>query len=239
MGELSSGSTKSVTICIPAYNEAAVIAKVVQEASSVLEQTALCGEILVIDDGSVDETWSILSALQNVIPALQIRRHELNKGIAATFTELYQWAANELVFLNSADGQWKMSTLLELLPMAKQHDIIIAQRIDKHYNLSRRIVSWLFNVLPLVFFCTRTYDAGSVKLVRREVYDIPLLSSGVFNEAERIIRARRRGFRIGVKPIEHFPRLTGKSSGAKPRLVAEAMLDLIKCWLDIVILRRK
>ena len=56
MGELSSGSTKSVTICIPAYNEAAVIAQVVQEANSVLEQTALRGEILVIDDGSVDET---------------------------------------------------------------------------------------------------------------------------------------------------------------------------------------
>jgi hypothetical protein len=131
-----------------------------------------------------------------------------------------------------------MSTLLELLPMTQDHDIIIAQRTDKHYKVGRLIVSWLFNALPVVFFSTPTYDAGSVKLVRREVYDIPLISSGVFNEAERIIRARRRGFRVGVKPIEHFPRRTGKASGAKPRLVAQAMLDLVKCWFDIVVLRR-
>jgi len=239
IGSVSSGSTKSITICIPAYNEQATIAEVIKEANSVLEHTTLRGEILVIDDGSVDDTWNILSDIQKTIPALQIRRHETNKGIAATFRELYQWATSDLVFLNSADGQWKMKTLLELLPMIRQHDIIIAQRIDKHYEGGRRLVSWLFNALPVVLFSTPTYDAGSVKLVRREVYDIPLLSSGVFNEAERIIRARRRGFRVGVKRIEHFPRHTGKASGAKPWLVAEAMIDLVKCWFDIVVLRRK
>jgi glycosyltransferase involved in cell wall biosynthesis len=238
-GDLSSSSIESVTICIPAYNEGAVIADVIKEANSILEQAALHGEILVIDDGSVDETWKILSEFQQIIPALQIRRHETNKGIAATFRELYQWATSDLVFLNSADGQWKMRTLLELLPMAREHDIIIAQRIDKHYRGGRRLVSWLFNALPVVLFSTPTYDAGSVKLVRREVYDIPLISSGVFNEAERIIRARRRGFRVGVKQVEHFPRRAGKASGAKPWLVAEAMIDLLKCWFDIVVLRRK
>jgi glycosyltransferase involved in cell wall biosynthesis len=238
IGSVSSSSTKSITICIPAYNEQATIAAVIKEADSVLRQSKLCGEILVIDDGSVDDTWKILSDIENTMPALRIRRHEANMGIAATFTELYQWARSELVFLNSADGQWRMHTLLELLPMAEDHDIIIAQRIDKHYRLGRRIVSWLFNALPVIFFSTRTYDAGSVKLVRREVYDIPVISSGVFNEAERIIRARRRGFRVGIKQVAHFPRRTGKASGAKPELVAEAMRDLLKCWFDIVILRR-
>jgi glycosyltransferase involved in cell wall biosynthesis len=238
IGSISSSSRKSVTICIPAYNEQATIAAVIKEAHSVLEQTAHRGEILVIDDGSVDDTWKILSDIEKTIPALRIRRHAVNKGIAATFTELYQWARSELVFLNSADGQWRMHTLLELLPMADDHDIIIAQRIDKQYKLGRRMVSWLFNTLPMIFFSTPTYDAGSVKLVRREIYDIPVISSGVFNEAERIIRARRRGFRVGIKQVEHFPRRTGKASGAKPSLVVEAMRDLIKCWFDIVILRR-
>jgi glycosyltransferase involved in cell wall biosynthesis len=92
IGSVSSSSTKSVTICIPAYNEQATIAAVIKEADSVLEQTKLRGEILVIDDGSVDDTWKILSDLEKTIPALRIRRHEVNKGIAATFTELYQWA---------------------------------------------------------------------------------------------------------------------------------------------------
>ncbi len=230
--------TTGVSICIPAYNEEATITRVVKDAGSALERAATAGEILIIDDCSVDTTWNILCTIQKALPTLQIRRHSVNQGIALTFAELYQWASKALVFLNSADGQWKMDTLLELLPMVGQYDIIIAQRREKHYGFGRFLVSWFFNALPVIFFATPTYDAGSVKLVRREIYDIPIISSGVFGEAERIIRARRRGFRVGVKQIEHFPRRTGKASGAKLSLVIEALIDMLKCWFDIIVLRR-
>ena len=229
---------KGITICIPAYNEERTIERVVTEADLALKQVAVPGEILLIDDCSTDRTWEILGNLQKTLPVLRLRRHSSNQGIARTFAELYQWASKDLVFLNSADGQWKMSALLELLPMAGQYDLIVARRRVKHYGFSRQLVSWLFNVLPVIFFATRTYDAGSVKLVRRAIYEIPIISAGVFGEAERIIRASRRGFRIGVKDVEHFPRQTGKAAGASPSLSAEAMVDLLRCWIDIVILRR-
>lgn len=208
------------------------------EADSTLEQISMPGEILVIDDCSSDRTWQILRDTKNTLPRLQLRRHETNQGIASTFAELYQWAGKELVFLNSSDGQWKMSTLLELLPLVNQYEIIIARRPVKHYSFGRQLVSWLFNTLPVICFATRTYDAGSVKLVRRSIYDIPIISNGVFGEAERIIRAQRRGFRIGVRDVTHFPRTSGKALGAKPALVFEAIKDLLQCWFDIVILRR-
>jgi len=229
---------EGLTICIPAYNEEATIRQVVTEADATLEQRSMPGEILVIDDCSTDRTWQILSDAQKTLPRLQLRRHETNQGIASTFAELYQWADRELVFLNSADGQWKMNTLLELLPLANQYEIVVARRPVKHYSFGRQLVSWLFNALPVVFFATRTYDAGSVKLVRRAIYDIPIISHGVFGEGERIIRAQRRGFRIGVRDVEHFPRTSGKALGARPPLVFEAMIDMLRCWLDIVILRR-
>ena len=227
-----------LTICIPAYNEESTIRQVVMEADSTLEQISLPSEILVIDDCSTDRTWQILCETQKLLPRLQLRRHETNQGIASTFAELYRWAGKEQVFLNSADGQWKMNTLLALLPLANQHEIVIARRPVKHYSFVRQLVSWLFNALPAILFATRTYDAGSVKLVRRGIYDIPILSHGVFGEAERIIRAQRRGFRIGVRDVEHSPRASGKALGAKPALVFEAMIDLLRCWLDIVIRRR-
>jgi glycosyltransferase involved in cell wall biosynthesis len=229
---------EGLAICIPAFNEENTIRRVVMEANSTLEQIALPSEILVIDDCSTDRTWQILRDTQKLLPRLRLRRHEKNQGIASSFAELYQWASKSLVFLNSADGQWKMSTLLALLPLANQYEIVIARRPVKHYNCGRQLVSWLFNALPAILFATRTYDAGSVKLVWRGIYDIPIMSHGVFGEAERIIRAQRRGFRIGVRDVEHFPRTSGKALGAKPALVFEAMVDLLRCWLDIVILRR-
>jgi glycosyltransferase involved in cell wall biosynthesis len=227
-----------ITICIPAYNEEATIGIVVKEADAALRQAAFPGEILVIDDCSQDRTWEILCGVQRTIPGLQTRRHTTNHGIALTFVELYNWASKSLVFLNSADGQWKMTALLEMLPLVDRYDLIIALRPDKHYPFGRRLVSWLFNLLPRILFTTRTYDAGSVKLVRREIYDIPLISSGVFGEAERIIRAKRRGFRIGVKEIAHYPRRSGKATGAKPSMIFEAMIDLVRCWFQIIVLRR-
>jgi glycosyltransferase involved in cell wall biosynthesis len=229
---------RGITICIPAYNEEATIEQVVLDAEAALKEAARPGEILVIDDCSTDRTWEILCRVQTGASILQLRRHRVNEGIASTFTELYQWASMEHVFLNSADGQWKMRTLLELLPMADRYDIIIARRRVKHYGLARHVVSWLFNILPMIFFATPTYDAGSVKLVRRAIYDIPIISTGVFSEAERIIRARRRGFRVGVKDVDHFPRRSGKALGASLSLTVEAMLDLLRCWFNIVILRR-
>src|SRR4030095_9695824 len=219
-----------ITICIPAYNEEATIEQVVIDAELAFKQASVSGEILVIDDGSADRTWEILCNIQKTMPILEIRRHSINRGIALTFAELYQWASKELVFLTSADGQWKMSALLELLPMAAQHDIVVARRRVKHYGYSRHLVSWLFNALPVILFATRTYDAGSVKLVRRAIYDISIISSGVFGEAKRIIRARRGGFRIGVKAVELFPRRSGKALGASLSLTMEAVIDLCREW---------
>lgn len=227
-----------VSVCIPAFNEEQSIERVLWDADETIEKSGIPGELLVLDDCSRDRTWDILQRLQPKLPRLQVRRHEVNQGIAVTFNELYQWASRELVFLNSADGQWKMDVLLDMLPVADRFDLIIGRRKVKHYSFSRHVVSWGFNALPVLLFATHTYDAGSVKLVRREIYDIPVISSGVFVEAERIVRARRRGYRIGVIDVDHFPRSGGKASGASVRLVARSFFDLTRCWIDLTLLRR-
>jgi glycosyltransferase involved in cell wall biosynthesis len=227
-----------VTICIPAYNEEETIAQAVYEAEETLQRGRVPGDILVLDDHSIDRTWEILQRVQKDLPYVQLRRHDVNQGIAATFNELYQWANRELVFLNSADGQWKMSVLLDMLPLMDRYDLMVARRKVKYYSLGRRVVSWWFNSLPVLLFATHTYDAGSIKLVRRELYEIPVISSGVFAEAERVIRASRRGYRVGFVDVDHFPRRVGTASGARLWLVAQSLVDLTRCWIDIVFLKR-
>jgi glycosyltransferase involved in cell wall biosynthesis len=222
-----------ISICIPAFNEEQTIELCVRSAVDVLGRVNFSGEILVIDDCSTDATWSILERLKSTIPQLEIRRHSSNEGIARTFKELYDWAGRDLVFLNSADGQWKMSAVADMLPYMKDYDVVVARRKEKHYGLSRRLISWGFNLAPQVLFRVKTYDAGSVKLVRREIYDIPMNSRGVFAEAERIIRASRRGYRVTAVDVDHFPRKAGKARGAKPSLVIEATGDLVRCWFSI------
>jgi glycosyltransferase involved in cell wall biosynthesis len=227
-----------VTMCIPAYNEEETVAQATYEAEETLRKAGMPGDLLVLDDHSSDRTWEILQRVQKDLPYVQLRRHNVNQGIAVTFNELYQWANRELVFLNSADGQYKMSVLLDMLPLMDRYDVIVGRRKVKHYSLYRLVVSWGYNLLTVLLFGTHTYDAGSTKLVRREIYDIPVISSGVFAEAERLVRASRRGYRIGFIDVDFFPRRAGKASGARLGLVVQSVVDLARCWIDIVLLKR-
>ena len=99
-------------------------------------------------------------------------------------------------------------------------------------------MSGSFNLLPRILFGVRTFDAGSIKLFRADVLRIPLISGSPFREAERIIRANRRGYRVGAVDVEHHERCLGQATGARLPLVVLSVVDLVRCWWDIVLLRR-
>ncbi len=98
-------------------------------------------------------------------PEVRVIHHLENKGIRDTFEELNQAAKNAFVFLNSTDGQWKTESLIQMLPMTKDWDVIIASRNKKPYGFNRLFISWCFQLyLPRIFFGVNTFDAGAVKL---------------------------------------------------------------------------
>ncbi len=227
----SPAALPSVSVCFPAYNEEATIAEVLQEAHLLLSSSGLDYEILVCNDGSRDRTLTIIRQVGATLPRLRILDHPCNLGIRATFEHLYAEAAKEFVFLNSTDRQWKTEILFDLLPLTRDWDIIIASRRDKHYGRVRALVSWGFNLLPRLLFGVATYDAGAVKLVKREIIErFPLVSQSPFSEAERLIRAARAGYRITARPVVTSQRTAGRARGVSGRLVIEAVKDLARVW---------
>jgi hypothetical protein len=117
------------------------------------------------------------------------------------------------------------------LPLTDRWDVIVASRVDKRYGPLRSFVSWGYNRLTTLIFGVRTFDAGAVKLMRRELIErFPVVSRSPFNEAERLIRAGRAGYRITEYPVHVKPRLTGRASGADLRLVAGALGDVARVW---------
>src|SRR5581483_10171383 len=121
--------------------------------------------------------------------------------------------------------------LFDLLPVAREADIVIATRREKHYGVVRAIVSWGFNAIPRQLFGVPMRDAGAVKLVRREIIArFELVSRSPFSEAERLIRAARAGYRIVERPTATRPREQGRSRGVSRRLVGEALRDVARVW---------
>jgi len=155
-------------------------------------------------------------------------------GIRSTFERLYAEAAKDFVFLNSTDRQWETSVLFDMLPLTGEFDIVIAVRKNKQYRPGRRFVSWAFNIIPSVLFGVRTYDAGAVKLVRREIIErFTLVSRSPFSEAERLIRAARAGYRITMCPVDVSERRTGRARGVSFAVLIEAGRDVCRVWFDL------
>lgn len=222
-----------VTLCFPAYNEEATLADVIGEALTVMPQLGAAYEIIVCDDCSTDRTPEILAALAHDASELKLVTHGRNLGIRDTFEDLYAQASGEYVFLNATDGQWPTHILLDMLAEIGDLDVLVASRRQKYYSVYRSLVSWAQNAACRYLFGVEPYDAGAVKLYRREVVKtiIPR-SRSPFAEAERLVLAARAGYRIGNHPVDVQPRRHGRS-GIRPRVVLQALLDLAGLWWRI------
>ena len=228
-------SAIDLSIVMPVHNEEAVLAEVLAEAMETLARCGLSHELVLVDDASTDRSPAILAEFQARYPeTVRVLRNASNAGIIATCDRLYAAARGRLVFVNSSDGQWKCAEVMPMLALSDRHDLVVGRRTHKRYGPWRRIVSGMFNLLPRLLFGVDTHDAGSIKLFRREILDIPLTSRSPFREAERILRAQRLGYRIGSVDVEHLDRRGGQASGARWRLIVQSLADLSRFWWDTV-----
>ena len=219
---------ESVSIGIPAYNEERCIAGAVREALEVGRQTGADFEVLVVDDGSRDGTAEILAGLAMHHPQLRVVRHAENRGIGAAMARLCSEASMDLLFLNAADGQWRMTELLPMREAMRDQalDLVIGARIQKRYTPYRRLISVLGRVLCERLFGFELWDPTSIVLLREPVRRIAVGSRGVFAHTERIVRARALGYRAGKVDVEHLPRSSGRGHGAS---LANILLALREC----------
>lgn len=234
---MNSHSLPGISVCIPAYNEEATIESAVIQIEAVLRKTECAYEIIICDDASADGTADIVRRLASQNSHLCPIFHEKNRGIRATFEELYAASTLDAVFLLPSDLEWPPEILPSLIDHFREADIVIAARINKNYGISRTIVSAVFNFIPWVLFGIAISDAGAVKLVRRKIIcETRIISRSPFSEAERIIRAVRAGYHLRSVPTITRRREAGVSHGVRAKVLLAAVVDVLRVWWDIRIL---
>ena len=218
----------SLSIAIPAFNEAASIEASVRDALEVgAAHTALL-EVVVCDDGSRDATAAIRAALAARDRRVVVLRRAVNRGIEASIRTLYAQARHAWLFLNSADRQWPMAALGPMAAAAEAGaDFVIGVRSNKRevYTAYRRVISWSYERAVRALGAPGG-DPGSIKLARRELLHRAVVARGVFAEGERVIRAARGGARVVEVPVEFHRRGAGKATGARRDVVSRAVIDL-------------
>jgi glycosyltransferase involved in cell wall biosynthesis len=229
----------SVSVCFPAYNEEKTVGEVLQHAYDLLTTWQLNFEMIVCNDASKDGTRTIVDFFAAGKPEVRVIHHPVNKGIRDTFEELNHSAKNDFIFLNSTDGQWKTESLIEMLPLTRDWDVVIASRKKKPYGPGRLFISSVFNLIPRILFGVNTYDAGAVKLIRRDIIEkFPLVSTTPFSEAERLIKASKAGFKITEFPVEVEYRKTGKSTAVKWSVLRHTLMDVVRVWWNVQVTKQ-
>jgi glycosyltransferase involved in cell wall biosynthesis len=226
-----------ISLVIPAYNEAENVRSLVEACAEALAPFAGTHEILVIDDGSTDDTGRLLEELARGEPRLRTIRHEPGKNIGCHPSELegFKSARGDVALFLPADLQVHPSSLPRFLAGLDEGDVVASHRVNRSDPLWRRLLARANNRIERLIMGLPVHDAHSAMLVNRRTLDevVPhVLSRSALIPAELMFRARRRGLRISEVEVEHFPRTAGRQTGAK-------VSEILKVQLDMLRLRRR
>lgn len=229
-----------LTISIPAYNDAPSIAAVTRDAVSAAAACTPDYEILLINDGSQDNTQEVIDELCRTTPRLRALRHPRNLGFGPTIRECYLEARSDWVVFLPGDGQIPPAAVQTLFPHTRDYDLVLAYRRDRRDPINRRFTSWCYNRLVSLVAGRRIHDVNGTALVRRTLLDsVSLTAESAFVHAEIALKAMAAGARFREVEIEHRPREHGSGSGNKLGVIASTFRDLAGYTVNRVFARER
>jgi glycosyltransferase involved in cell wall biosynthesis len=218
-----------IAISIIAYNEQQTIEPLVRECDRVLRDRCDDFEIIVIDDGSLDQTADILESVQTQLPKMRLQRHGRNLGFGPTLRDAFLIPTMDWIFLLPGDGQISPHEIDRLIPATAEADIVIGWRRDRQDARIRALISGVYNLVISAFLRRRIHDIDSVVLLKRSVFrKFQLKSNSAFIHAELILRAHGAGIRWVEQTINHQPRISGSSGAFRAKVMVAAFRDLVK-----------
>lgn len=225
----------NLSIVMPAYNEEANIADMIEDVVRVLLPMCHECEIIVVDDGSRDRTSDEVIQAAQKYPQVKLMRHEVNQGYgAALFTGLTT-ASKDWIFFTDSDRQFDLNEFdqLRMHTHNERAALIVGKRAPRRDPLMRRLNGWGWSMLVNTLFGYTAHDIDcAFKLFRRDVIQRirdQIDSRGATFSAEFLVLAKRAGFTIKeVALAGHRPRRAGSPTGAKLSVIVRAFRELIR-----------
>ena len=225
----------SISVFFPCFNEQENVARTVEQALDILKKLDIDFEVIIVNDGSSDNTVKIADEISDRNDRVKVVHHERNLGYGAALQSGFKAATKELVFYTDGDGQFDINEMPPLLPMMKQFDIVSCYRLKRQDPFIRKINGWCWTKLVCLLFGLRIRDIDcAFKLYKREIFDnIRMTSTGALIDTEILVRAKNKGYRITQKGVHHFPRSAGEQTGANLGVIFRAFKELFKLYKQI------
>jgi glycosyltransferase involved in cell wall biosynthesis len=224
-----------LSLVFPVFDEEDNIGRLLAEALETAARLAQDFEIVVVDDGSRDASAARVEAARSDDARIRLIRHASNRGYGAALRAGLREARGELIFFSDADLQFDLVELSTLLHHAREFDIVAGYREPRRDPWGRRVLAAGWGWLVGTLFDLRVRDIDcAFKVFRRHVIEaIPIASVGAFINTEILVRARQASFRIHQVPVTHRRRLHGRQTGANPRVILRALIELATLYGEL------
>jgi len=218
-----------LSIVLPAHNEAENLPKLIGEIRSYVNNLGWDYEIIVVNDGSTDDTKNILEELQRSDNRIKSVHHPKNRGYGAALRSGFSAATKEWIFLTDSDLQFNIKELSNLTEYADRYDMVIGYRKNRQDYFIRKVNAAIFNLAVNLLFGLWVRDIDcAFKLMRREIVNkANLESNGALISTELLVRAEKLGYKIKQIPVTHYPRLSGQSSGGDIKVILRAVKEIL------------
>jgi glycosyltransferase involved in cell wall biosynthesis len=228
-----------LSVFFPAYNDAGTIASLVITSVKVAATLTPDFEVIVINDGSKDDTAKILDELARIYPDhVRIVHHQKNRGYGGALRSGFATASKDFVFYTDGDAQYdpaEMTLLWE--KMADGVDWVNGWKISRSDPLHRIIIGRVYHHMVKFLFGLKVRDVDcDFRLMRRRIFDVVTLEkdSGVIC-LEMMKKFQDAGFRVAEHPVHHYHRAYGKSQFFNFPRIYRTAIDVMKLWWALVI----
>ena len=234
-------ATPGVSVFFPAYNDGGTIASLVIEAVRAASALTPDYEVIVVNDGSTDDTAAILDEMQRVYPDhLRVVHHPSNRGYGGALRTGFATSSKDLVFYTDGDAQYDPREIAVLwAALTPEVDWVNGWKISRSDPLHRIVIGRIYHHTVKLLFGLGVRDVDcDFRLMRRRIFDVVQLekSSGVIC-LEMMKKFQDAGFRVAEVPVHHYHRAHGTSQFFNFRRVGRTGIDVLKLWWELVVRR--
>jgi glycosyltransferase involved in cell wall biosynthesis len=226
----------SITAFFPCYNDSATIGDMVAVTDQTLRMLSDDYEIVVVNDGSPDDSAVVLEDLRAHYPSLRVVTHDKNRGYGGALRSGFGAATKDLVFYTDGDAQYDPRELVELCQqLTPDVDVVQGWKIARHDPIYRKVVGRLYHHFVCFTFGLDVKDVDcDFRLMRRHVLQsLPLVSDSGCITVELVARLTQEGYRVREVPVHHFERQHGRSQFFNLSRVSRTLWQLGGLWFRL------
>lgn len=239
---INNRAQSSISVFFPAFNDAHSIEKLVLNALAILPALTDDYEVIVINDGSKDNTGEVLSRLASEHKALRVVTHEANRGYGGALQSGFRTASKDLVFYTDGDGQYDVRELPKLFALLSENiSVVNGFKIERADKMNRKVAGTFYNRLAQLLFTLPIRDVDcDFRLIRRDFLDkIALTSMSGCICVELVYKLKQANAKFVEIGVNHYEREHGKSQFFTIGRIGKTLIDFFALWLKLIVLQRK